>query len=802
MPSNEELGAGPIEVLAAERERLHQAHLTGISGLSLVRSLAAAVDAAVAALWAEIVGDRRGLALVALGGYGRGELSPYSDLDLMVLHRGAKSAPESAKGVFYRLWDAGFEVGHAVRSVAECIKLARVNFEAETSFLEARCVAGDGGLFEEFSSAALRFTRKRGAAFVDDARAAVEARHAKDGNASCLLEPNLKEGAGGLRDLHTVRWLELVFGEAPVEEGERQGELLHRTRNHLHYFANRRQDVLLLHVQEPTAQSLGWTDEEGWSAWDAFMRDVYRVTRAIEGRVGEAFTRLESLSSRKRQRKPAAGSDAREMIGLMRAAAREPGVNWTDEMRLAFFGLLSAGGAEALKECDQGGVLSRYLPEWELIRYRPQHNVYHRFTVDIHAYQTAAHLARMPQSEQEPIAARVSSDVRDRDLLLLAGLLHDLGKGSPGDHSETGERLAKEIAARAGFDRHRTETLAWLVRHHLILVDTATRRDTGDENLVVETAAQVADPERLRMLYALTVADGIGTGPTAWTPWKSTLVAELFNRMLHVLERGELASRDANELVRLRKAELRRALERHPPEEVDAHIRGMSRAYFLAFPTSILIRHYPLLAARLPTGEIRTHVAATDERGLYELTLVAADRPGLFSTVAGALSLNGINVVSAQIHTRSDGAALEVFRLTGALDPVLDEERWVRVFDHVRAALRDQLPLGSLLVEKRREYARRPSKTRPSEPRVVVDNHASDFYTVVEVHAVDRIGLLYDVTRALSSLGLDIHLAKVATYGEDVVDVFYAWDVDGQKVTDGSRIEEVERRLADAIGSI
>jgi len=338
------------------------------------------------------------------------------------------------------------------------------------------------------------------------------------------------------------------------------------------------------------------------------------------------------------------------------------------------------------------------------------------------------------------------------------------------------------------------------VRNHLLLVDAATRRDISDEDLVVELAAQVGDPERLRMLYALSVADGLGTGATAWTSWKSTLVAELFSRMMHVLERGEVASSDARELFRLRTAELRRALsDRHPEDAIETHMHGMSRAYVLAFSTNDLIRHFALMAEPLATGDIRTHVAASGQPGLSDLTLVAADRPGLFSIVSGALALNGINVVSAQIHTRSDGAALEVFRVRPSMDSSIDENRWQRLFDDVRAALRGELGLERMISEKRAAYARRPAKTRPRDPVVVVANDASDFYTVIEVHALDRLGVLYAITRVLAEAGLDIHLAKVATYGEEVVDSFYVRQAAGEKLEAPDLIAALERSILGAV---
>jgi len=789
----------PIETLAAERERLRESHLDGSSGLEQVRALTAAVDAAVSALWSDIAGDRRGVALVALGGYGRGELSPHSDLDLMVLHTGVKGAADEARALFYRLWDAGFEVGHAVRSPAECLRLARENFEAETSFLDARRLSGDETLYQEFAAASVGFSRKRGAKFVAAARAAMEARHAKDGNASCLLEPDLKEGAGGLRDLHTTVWLDRLFETGSATEETGAASMLYRIRNHLHYEAARRQDVLLLHLQQPTAEALGWRAEEQWSVWDAFMRDVYRTTRAVEQRLARTLVEL-SGPRRRRSRAPVESASHASVRSLREAAEESFGDPWTPAMREAFFSLLRLADSDALRESDDAGALAAYLPEWDRVRNRPQHNVYHRFTVDIHAYETAAHLARLDARADEPLAARAAADVRDRDLLLLAGLLHDIGKGSDGDHSEVGAISAAGIASRAGFDRARTETVRWLVRNHLLLVDAATRRDISDEDLVVELAAQVGDPERLRMLYALSVADGLGTGATAWTSWKSTLVAELFSRMMHVLERGEVASSDARELFRLRTAELRRALsDRHPEDAIETHMHGMSRAYVLAFSTNDLIRHFALMAEPLATGDIRTHVAASGQPGLSDLTLVAADRPGLFSIVSGALALNGINVVSAQIHTRSDGAALEVFRVRPSMDSSIDENRWQRLFDDVRAALRGELGLERMISEKRAAYARRPAKTRPRDPVVVVANDASDFYTVIEVHALDRLGVLYAITRVLAEAGLDIHLAKVATYGEEVVDSFYVRQAAGEKLEAPDLIAALERSILGAV---
>ncbi|MEX2557594.1 MAG: [protein-PII] uridylyltransferase [Actinomycetota bacterium] len=842
MPSSADASAA-IRELTAERERLKE-H-PGRSGRDLVDALTAAMAAAVRAVWRESVAAEDRIALVALGGYGRGELCPHSDIDLMVLHTGRGIAPEVGKRLFYELWDAGFKVGHAIRTVKDSLKLAAVNLEAETSFLDARPLAGDAELFEEFLAGALRQTRKRGAKFLDALREEAAVRHAREGHATYLLEPNLKDGAGGLRDRSIVGWLARVFetsGDlAAVEESdfERAGEILFRTRNQLHYLTDRPTDVLLLSYQEQIAEALGYRGN-GRPGVDSFLRDLYAGARAIEFAASSALAELSGRSGRKRSHQvlsrgialedgliriservsPAADPSlamrafaeaaaqgapvaAETLTWLRREAEAGPAeYAWADETRRAFFRLLAAGSRASgpLEAMDQAGLLGRFLPEWEGVRCQPQHNVYHRFTVDVHLLTTVAQAcALQDDGGDDPLPHDVWRDLVDRDRVLLACLLHDIGKGSEEDHSILGETLARQICKRIGLPSETIEDVVWLVRHHLLLPDTATRRDTDDENLVVETAASVGDVERLKMLYIVSVADGRATGPTAWSPWKATLVGELFSKVMHVLERGEVVGRDASDLLRLRTTELRQGLARYPEAAVEAHLHKMPRAYFLAFPTGELIRQFALMDTELAPSDVRAHWTPGEAPGIYELIVVARDRPGLFSKAAGALALNGINVLAAQIFTRADGIALEAFRVEGTHEREVEPDRWARVEANLGRALAGRISLDLRLAEKRDAYER-PSKGKREPPRVVVDNRVSDFYTVVEVHATDRMGLLYAITRALADMELDIQSAKVATYADDVVDVFYVRDVDGQKVTDPEHMREIERTVLMRIG--
>ncbi len=843
MPSNGPSSGGvaePIRILRAERERLKKEHAQGLTGRKLVQALTAAMDAAVRAVWSEAVDVPDRIALVALGGYGREELAPHSDVDLMVLHSARSIAPDVGKRLFYQLWDAGFAVGHAIRTVKDCLRLAASNVEAETSFLDSRFVDGDETLFEDFRAATLKQTRKRGARLVETLRAATAARHAKEGSASYFLEPNIKEGAGGLRDRATIGWLATAFdtesGLAADPELESATDVLLRVRTELHYTTDRRADLLTLHTQDAMAEGLGY------AGVDVFLRELYAGARYIEysmrsalaevaGRVARRSApvrdvapgiELSSSGIRIFDRRPivdvpelpmrAFAIAAAEGVPIstetmlwLRSAAPAADLEWNDASRRSFFDILGRGrrGRDALEAMDHAGILVRYLPDWEAVRCLPQHNVYHRFTVDVHLLTTVLEACRLdgPASDDPDALARdVWCDLADRNRVLLACLLHDIGKGREDDHSILGETLAERICARMGLSPEVAEDVVWLVRHHLLLSDTAIRRDTGDENLVVETAAWIGNAERLKMLYVLSVADGRATGPAAWNPWKATLVGELFSKVLRVIEEGRLVGADVSDLVRLRGTELRAALTRYLPDAVEAHLAGMPRAYFLAFPTEALIRHFALMASAPDGGAVSIHVAKTEAPGVYELDVVAPDRPGLFSKVAGGLALNGINVLSAQIFTRGDGAALEVFRVSGAHEDEVDPGRWDRVRSDISAAITDRLSLDERLAQKREVYTR-PSKGKRESPRVLVENAASDFFTVVEVHATDRVGLLYAITDALADLELDIHSARVATYGEDVVDVFYVRDVVAQKITDPKRIREIERVVLERIGA-
>lgn len=782
MPSSE------LEQLKADRKRLRQEHAAGASGLSVLRAISDSTDRAILSIWSRLGGPEE-CALVAVGGYGRRELSPASDVDLVVLQGRRRSSGSEVKKLAYELWDGGLELGYALHTPKEALRLARERIDSATAFLDARFLAGDRTLFDDWAAAVLAAAQKTAEEFIARLREATELRRKERGDAGAELEPNIKEGRGGLRDLTTIGWIRRLAGEANSPEGAERAaaDFLHRVRNQLHFMTERRVDVLSMQHQPQVASEL--IVERGEVAGeDHLMKLLYHHARHV------AFTLDSAFGSFDTRVLPVPGrADAFE-------AEIESSPVWSKRALEIFLSILGSGaeGRRDLEELEHRGLLVAALPEWEGIRCLPQRNVYHRWAVDVHSFEVVAALVELFDSGED-LARRVAQETAaDFHLLLLAGLFHDLGKGDSEDHAVRGERLARSALNRMGLSAEDAAEVLFLVRHHLLLPEAAARRDVGDERFVLELAEKVGSERRLRMLYLLTVADAVATGPSAWGPWKATLVSRLFTRMMHALEQGELVGGDAAARAAESIEGLREALSAYPASEVEIHLTNMPRAWLVSQPFDALLKQSYLMLSPLEPDEIRLDASPQREEGIWEAVVVARDRPGLFSKISGSLALHGLNIVGADVYTREDGVALEIFRLEALGD---EERRFERVVSDARKALRGRLSLDVRLAEKRRDYSWRSLKGKQEPPRVVVDNRSSDFYSVIEVHAPDRVGLLYTITRALADLELDIHQAKIATYGHDVVDVFYVRDLDGQKATDAEHMAEIERTILHRIGA-
>ena len=734
----------------------------------------AKVDEWLAMLWNDAAGDRTDVALVATGGHGRSELCPNSDLDLLLVYTG-NNVDELAKALWYPMWDIGVKLGHAVRTVDGALSLARDDLDVATSLLSTRCVAGSAALARELHERAHAQWRKEARRALDELRERVEERQAKHGEVAFLLEPDLKEGRGGLRDVHSLWWAEAalpVLGTSEQSCLAEDYETLLATRVELHRCTDRRGERLSLQEQDAVGHALGLADgDELMSRVASAARSIAWTSDIVWHRYEQSRRRSRPFRDRPRTVAPCVILDERTIYvdddcavdadpvlplrvaaaaalhrayvsrdSLERMARETPPMpaRWPDDARFLLTDLLLVGhpAIPVIEALDQLGLWHRMIPEWEPCRSKPQRNAYHRFTVDRHLCEAAAQ------------AAALVDRVDRSDLLVLGALLHDIGKGYPGDHTDVGIQLVDRIASRMGYSDDEVAVLTSMVRHHLLLPDIATRRDLDDEGTIRSVAVQVGNVETLELLAALTEADSIATGPAAWGAWKAELVNELVRRTAHSLRGGDVQ------------------------EMKDA-----------PFPTD---EHRVLLARR---ELIINGVGDT-------ATVIAPDRPGLFSRVAGALALNGVDVVHAAGHSE-DGMAIEVLRVVSIFG---NDVNWPKVNGDIERAVDGKIALRARLAERARTYDARPATAaRAVEPKVVIDNHSSDVATVVEVVAPDGVGVLYRITTALLESDLDIVSAKIETLGSQVIDAFYVRDRKGAKIVDDQYLVEIQRAILYAL---
>lgn len=814
--------AGPAERLTEELRALDRAYSRGHHGRWSAERRSDLVDARLRELFAD-AHPPAGIALVALGGYGRRELAPRSDVDLLLLHDDvdAETIGRVADRLLYPLWDTGLAVGHAVRTPAEGRTIAGDRLDALTAMLDGRLLAGDADLWASALALVLGIVRGDAArSFAERLRADAERRAERHGAVSYLLEPELKEGRGGLRDAQALRWLSIALAARPDALGERgllrdaeraavqdAVEFLVRVRSAVHLETGRPGDRLVMDLQPQVARELGFEDEPGLRAVDGLMRNVFEHARQVEHVAGSVFDRFLRGGSTAATVEPSPAGVLRVLLAVAgERGVLAPGtldaveavdvpeeVEWTEGVRGAFLEILATGaeGVRALETLDRLGLLARYLPAWAAVRCRPQRDPYHRYSVDVHLLRALAETDRLLEEPEDPMAAEAAALVRDRPALLLAALFHDIGKTGGGNHVPVGSAIVVDALDRMGVAEPTAALVRFLVAEHLLLSDTATRRDLEDDDLILDVAARVGDQERLAALYLLTLADAAATGPLAWTPWRATLVRELVGKVQRVLERGTMGAEVAERLAE-RADELRKRLASEEPDEVDRFLLRMPRTYLLNVPLDRIVRHVRLLRTAVGRLDVRTLTEDGERPATYSLSVVAADRPGLLSWIAGALSLAGLSILTAQVFTTQDGVAVDLFEVEGAFEVEVTEERWREFRTTLRRALEGRLSLAYRVEEKRTRY---PPPRFDLPVGVTAHNDVSDFFTVVEVGAPDRIGLLFDVTTTLAELHLDVHLAKVATYGGRVVDAFYVRDELGRKVEDPEQIAEIERAL-------
>ncbi len=809
--------AGPLEPDALRRGRLALVADGALGGRAFGQAMAALVDRALAERFAEACGSagfRGRVALVALGSYSRAELCPGSDLDVLLVHDGGRGVAALADALWYPLWDAGFVTGHAARTVKEAVTVADEDLKALTSMLGVRLVSGDADLANEMAVKVRALAVKRRARVIGELAEAHDLRQRVPGPIAELLEPNLKDGAGGLRDMQALAWAGSTLDGSEVglaalvrdgyidgadpERLDRASELLLQVRVAHHRVTGRKGDEILLQDQDAVAAAAGAPDA------DVLVRDLAAAARGVAWIADDAWERLRSAVrgpgylGTPGERRLAHGivlRDGRAALSLtesgprpdglaalrLAAEAAEHGVplerasvlrlaglrhgpaDWNDEARDALVRLLLAGerAVPVIEAIDRVGAFAAIMPGWGRVRSLPQRNAYHRYTVDRHLLEAVARCAAL--FHDEGFDGRVAGELTRPHLLVLGALFHDIGKGLPGDHSHVGADIAGEAMASLGFPADEGELVEVLVEHHLLMPDTATRRDLSEEATVVRVARLAGDVETLSLLYLLTVGDSIATGSSAWGSVKAALVRELYVKARHLLEQGAVVDRLAVE----RRVGLRALLG---ADDADRYLDALPASYPLAFDAEAMARHRRLLDAR----ETAVDWAPGAADGYLDVTVVAPDRPGILAAVTGVLALHGLDVHDAAAYTRVDGMALEAYRIADPFGRVGDAAGREVVDRDVVAGLSGGLDLDERVKSRAATYAaRRRRGSAPQAAEVVFDPGASDFATVVEVHADDEIGLLYRICRTLFTLGLNVRLAKVATIGERVVDTFY-----------------------------
>jgi [protein-PII] uridylyltransferase len=807
------------------------------------------------------------IAVVAVGGYGRGELAPRSDVDLLFLfaYKETPWVEQVIEYLLYMLWDLGLHVGHAARSVEECMRRAKADTTIRTSILETRYVWGSRALYRELRR---RFQAEiqigSGIDFVEAKLAERDARHQRMGDSRYVLEPNVKDGKGGLRDLHTLFWIakylyrvdhvsELVVrGVLQADEARlfaKAQEFLWTLRCHLHYLTGRAEERLTFDLQPEISRRLGYADRAGAIGVERLMKHYFLVAKDV-GDLTRIFCaaleaehrrkpllRLPALRWRKRlyrdfrldgDRLNVASDTVFEddPVNLLRLfqVAQEHEIDVhphalrlirrslkkvdaklradAEANRLFLEMLTSPKDPEiTLMRMNEAGVLGRFIPDFGRVVAQMQFDMYHVHTVDQHTLYAIGILSRIEAGllkEEHPVASEVVRQVLSRRVLYLAVLLHDIAKGRGGNHSVLGAKVARRLCPRLGLSEEETEAVAWLVRYHLLMSDAAFKRNIDDPKTIADFVDIVQSPERLRLLQVLTVVDIRAVGPRVWNGWKETLLRELYHRA-HDLMSGGLEARGKIERIAAAQAMLRAALADWSDEAFEAHLALGQDSYWLGFDSATLARHARLVREAARNAAPLTVDTRVDRaRAVTEVNVHTADHPGLFSRIAGAIAVSGATIVDARIHTLRNGMALDTFTVQDAAGGAFDRpDKLARLSARIEHVLAGRLRLEEAL----RGVTRAPSRTRvfTVAPRVLIDNNASRTHTVIEVNGRDRPGLLHDVTRALARTQVQISSARISTYGESVVDVFYLKDLFGMKVEHPEKLKQIKELLLAAL---
>lgn len=856
--------------ISSEKEALREEFLASNKVMILLSRQTKLVDTLLSSLYSITAKPGDKISVVAVGGYGRSEMFPYSDIDLLFLYdqKAEARAAQIVESMLYILWDLGFKVGQSHRTIDEALKLAEDDITIRTNLLDARHVCGDYELFDDFHERfANEIIQNKIPELIEAKLAEQDKRHLRFGDSRYMLEPNVKEGKGGLRDAHTLWWLaraaySLSNNAELVERGlvsreeyrafEQARIFLCRVRAHLHYITQRPEDRLTFDYQHKLAIAMGFAHPSINRSIERFMRRYFAAVRTIGSSTRVFCALLEEGKKRKPRRSLASlwympwnlggfkidgerlnvrnenifEKSPIMMLELFRVAqVNELQIhpkalqlighnlnridhNLMNDQRantLFLDILLSEKLAEStLRSMNDAGVLGRFIRDFGRIVGQTQFNMYHVYTVDEHTLVAIGILHAIENGKMKdelPLASDIIHRIRLRRVLFVALFCHDIAKGRNGDHSVLGEKVAIKLATRLGFSHDEIQTVGWLVLNHLLLSNVATKRDFNDPKTIQDFVANVQSPERLKLLLALTVADIRGVSPVAWNAWKGVLLRELYNRAEQCIGTGkvELKQHQANHFHE----DLRKLLVGWSEREV-AHYLEQGTSSFWA---SIEPTRHAVIARMVRQSENMLQPILLDtqhnyERSITEITVCTSDQHGLFSMVAGAMSLAGANIINAKIFTLKNGIAVEIFQLQDLNGEVFDRsDKLAKMSVYIEQVLSGELNIAQAFAKRASPYLKSRSKAVPLLGQVLIDNDASNIHSVIEFTSRDRAGLLHDVTSAIAEMGLSIVTAHISTYGTQVADVFYVKDNFGMKILHNNKIKQIQEKLFLVMGN-
>ncbi len=839
--------------LEEESAEIRHAHFAGAGGNEVVQRRTGLIDRLLRDAYAHLSSTFRMPSLIAIGGYGRGELNPYSDVDILFLCQDEDDRSRTPE-MLYVLWDAGLDIGYSVRTVKECVLLARQDVKIRTSLLESRFIGGDQDLYAAF----LQSMRSdvfywKASAFIKEKIVERNATRQKYGGSIYLREPNIKEGEGGLRDLHTALWIAFVhfrinsLGElvhlGVITEGQytvflRSRNFLWRLRNELHYLSFRKNDHMTFDLQEKAALDFRYRDSAHLYAVERFMKTYFihaRTIREFSNIIVNAvlprptrrwFYRRTSLGEFSLVGRTlflaSEGAFIRDCTLVLTAFKLVQSYHATFSLQLRdliskcriddkvrtsvvagqiFLSILENldGLSETLNLMKELRFLGRYLPEFRDIQALARHDYYHLYTVDEHILLAIRKLQDLwNASHPGPVTfSDALKQLNKKWILILALLLHDLGKAYRQDHELKGTEIAQVILERLGITGEDRERVLFLIKNHLVMSSLSQRRELSDRKVIADFSKLVGDQLNLSMLYLLTYADISSVNPHAWTQWKAVLLQDLYIKTQNYLGKKALAGEEDKVRVQSIIAKIKEAAKgKYSAETIEYFISVMSDQYILSTSLNKILDHVGMML-QLPQEQLIIQHRHYPEKGYTELTVCAYDAYGMFYRTAGTIASKNLSILRAQVYTSKSGVMIDTFQITDPAGKIYEyEDAWKSVLQDLRIAL-----MNKARPPDTSQYSLVPRLSTTITPEVEFDNDTSEAFTIIDISARDRVGFLYQVTKALYDLNLDISSAKIVTEGSRVMDSFYVSDLLRRKVFDPDRLEKIKETLLTVLKS-